>query len=63
MVDVSHASGAAHEWVSALATRGVDLRSWSQTQLRLVTHRHIDDLAVARTIAAFSAVHDEMSGL
>ncbi len=63
MVDVSHTSGAAHEWASALATRGVDLRPWSQTQLRLVTHRHIDDSAVARTIAAFSAVHDEMSGL
>jgi threonine aldolase len=62
MVDVSHTSGGAHEWVSALAARGIDLRSWSQTQLRLVTHRHIDDSAVARIIAAFSAVHNEMSG-
>ena len=46
----------ANAWVDALAARGVRAGAWTRTSLRLVTHRHIDDDAVAQTLAIFRAV-------
>ena len=57
MVQVGHSAGTAAQWVSAMEEQDVHLRAWSPTQLRLVTHRHIDDDAVDRTVAAFRAAY------
>lgn len=57
MVDVGHTAKRADAWASAVAAHDIDIRPWSPTRLRLVTHRHIDADAVARTVDAFRAVH------
>jgi hypothetical protein len=38
----------------------VQAGAWNPTQLRLVTHRHIDDAAVGEAVAAFRAVRTEL---
>ena len=58
MVNVGHTGRKASEWVSALEARDIHLRAWSSDQLRIVTHRHIDDAAVKATIAGFRALHN-----
>lgn len=45
----------AAEWVGRLEARGVRMGAWDTWQLRAVTHRHIDDAAVAAAVAAFGA--------
>jgi len=57
MVDIGKTGLDAKSWVEKLAKHEVKAATWSATSLRLVTHRHIDDAAVAQTIAAFKAVH------
>ena len=46
----------AHAWASAVKEHGVLVQASGARQLRLVTHRHIDSAAIARTLAAFAAV-------
>jgi threonine aldolase len=60
MIDVSRTGGDAKVWLSALAAQGLQAGAWTPTQLRLVTHRHIDDAAVDGAIAAFHAVSAQM---
>jgi threonine aldolase len=57
MVDLAGSGGDATTWVKALTTRGVRVGTWTRTQLRLVTHRHITDADVDAAVAAFAAVH------
>jgi threonine aldolase len=57
MVDLAGSGGDATTWIKALTTRGVRVGTWTRTQLRLVTHRHITDADVDGAIAAFAAVH------
>lgn len=59
MIDVSRTGADAKAWLAALAAQGVQAGAWNPTQLRLVTHRHIDDAAVDGAIAAFRAVSAE----
>ncbi|MGN6571366.1 MAG: threonine aldolase family protein [Pseudolabrys sp.] len=56
MVDVSGTGMAADAWRERLAAQGVQAGAWSRTSLRLVTHRHIDEAAVAQTIDAFRSI-------
>jgi threonine aldolase len=51
----------AQAWVDALAAKGIRVGAWAGTSLRLVTHRHIDDAAVAQTLAGFSVVYRSRS--
>lgn len=53
MVEIAGTGMDAPAWVAALAGKGVKAAAWNATSLRLVTHRHIDDAAVAETVAAF----------
>lgn len=55
-VDVSASARDAAAWADAVKQHGVLVQASSPSQLRLVTHRHIDEAAVDRTIAAFAAV-------
>jgi threonine aldolase len=57
MVETGKTGLDAAGWVAALAKQNVKAATWSPASLRLVTHRHIDDAAVAQTIAAFREVH------
>jgi threonine aldolase len=61
MVDVTRTGMAADGWIEKLAARGVRAGAWTQTSLRLVTHRHIDEAAVEQTIAAFRSICQEDS--
>ncbi|HWK71603.1 MAG TPA: GntG family PLP-dependent aldolase [Burkholderiaceae bacterium] len=54
-VDVSETGNDAQAWERRLLTRGVLVRPWGKNLLRCVTHRHIDNDAVERAIAAFVA--------
>jgi threonine aldolase len=56
MIDVARSGADAATWLSRLAAEGVQAGAWNPTQLRLVTHRHIDDAAVDGAIAAFRTV-------
>ena len=56
MVETGKTGLDAKSWVDRLAQQNVKAATWSATSLRLVTHRHIDDAAVAQTIAAFREV-------
>ncbi len=56
MIDVARTGADAPTWLSRLAAQGVQAGAWNPTQLRLVTHRHIDDAAVEGAVAAFRAV-------
>lgn len=55
-VDVSASARKAAAWVEGVKQHGVLIQASSPSQLRLVTHRHIDQAAVERTIAAFAAL-------
>ncbi|WP_082069943.1 low specificity L-threonine aldolase [Bradyrhizobium sp. LTSP885] len=55
-IDVTNSAHDAAGWASALRASGILVQASGATQLRLVTHRHIDRAAVDRTLAAFSAV-------
>jgi threonine aldolase len=57
MVEIGRTGLDANGWVAALAKQNVKAATWSATSLRLVTHRHIDDAAVAQTVAAFQEVY------
>ncbi len=46
-------------WEEALARHGVRVRAAGAGWLRLVTHRHIDDAAIDRTLAVFAALRDD----
>jgi threonine aldolase len=61
MVDLSSTGADAAKWVPALAARGLCAGTWTRTQLRLVTHRHITDADVDGAIAAFRTVHAELA--
>ncbi len=56
MIEVGHTGSAAKTWIAALQEAGLGSLAWSRTSFRLVTHRHIDDAAVAETIAIFRSV-------
>jgi threonine aldolase len=60
MIDVSRTGGDAQTWLARLAAHDVQAGAWNPTQLRLVTHRHIDDVAVDVAVAAFQAVRAEL---
>ena len=55
-IDVTNSAHDAAGWASALKASGILVQASGATQLRLVTHRHIDRAAVERTLATFSAV-------
>lgn len=53
---VGRTTADARRWEAALAAQGVLVRSCQDGWLRLVTHRHVDDMAVAATLGAFATV-------
>jgi len=55
-IDLTDHALEAHAWASAVKEHGVLIQASGTRQLRLVTHRHIDSAAIARTLAAFAAV-------
>lgn len=55
-VDVSASARKAAAWAEGVKQHGVLVQASGPSQFRLVTHRHIDEAAVERTIAAFAAV-------
>jgi len=55
-IDVSASGRSAASWAEGMKEHGILVQASEPAQLRLVTHRHIDDAAVDRTIAAFAAV-------
>jgi len=61
MVDLAATGADAAAWVKMLADRGVRAGTWARAQLRLVAHRHITDEDVAGAVAAFRAVHAELT--
>lgn len=61
MVDLAATGADAGAWVPALAAQGLRAGTWTGTQLRLVTHRHIADGDVDGAVAAFRAVHAELA--
>ena len=52
---ISTPEGAAKSVVSSLAEQGVDIIDIHDSQVRAVTHLHITDEDIERTIAAFSS--------
>ena len=56
MVDLRGTGMDSAEWVAQLRTAGTLVRPWGPHTLRCVTHRHIDDAAVASAVAAFASV-------
>jgi threonine aldolase len=46
----------ARQWEARLARAGVLVRTGGAGLLRLVTHRHIDDAAVDRTLQVFAGL-------
>ncbi|MEA2927724.1 MAG: threonine aldolase, partial [Hyphomicrobiales bacterium] len=56
MIDVAYSGSNAKRWIAALEAAGLRSGAWSPRSLRLVTHRHIDDAAVERTIETFRSV-------
>jgi threonine aldolase len=61
MVDLAATGADAGKWVKALTARGLRAGTWTRTQLRLVTHRHIGDADAEGTVAAFRAAHAELA--
>ncbi|WP_089025441.1 GntG family PLP-dependent aldolase [Bradyrhizobium mercantei] len=55
-IDVAGSALSAAEWAARLEAHGILVQASGASQLRLVTHRHIDRAAVERTLAAFSSV-------
>lgn len=54
-IDVSASARDAATWAEGVKQQGILVQASGPSQLRLVTHRHIDERAVDRTIAAFAA--------
>jgi threonine aldolase len=61
MVDLASTGADAGAWVPALAAHGVRAGTWTRSQLRLVTHRHIADADVDGAVAAFRAVRADVA--
>jgi threonine aldolase len=57
MVEIGGTGRDAASWVAALIEKGIKTSVWNAHSLRLVTHRHIDDAAVDRAIAAVREVY------
>ncbi|MCP3469401.1 beta-eliminating lyase-related protein [Bradyrhizobium sp. CCGUVB1N3] len=55
-IDLSASPHDAAAWADGVKPHGILVQASGPRQLRLVTHRHIDDAAVRRTIRAFAAV-------
>ncbi|MET4385038.1 threonine aldolase [Bradyrhizobium sp. F1.4.3] len=55
-IDVSASRRDAAAWAEGMKQQGILVQASGAGQLRLVTHRHIDEGAVDRTIAAFTAL-------
>ncbi|MGF6308950.1 threonine aldolase [Bradyrhizobium sp. i1.8.4] len=55
-IDTSGSAQSSADWASRLKTQGILVQASGASQLRLVTHRHIDRAAVERTLAAFAVV-------
>ena len=52
-MDVSRSPMDAHAWATALASRGIRAGAYGDArQLRLVTHRHVDPVAIERVLDA-----------
>jgi|SRR5579862_2782960 len=62
-VDTTGSGMYAKALANALAEKNIRAGAWTRTSLRLVTHRHIDDAAVAQTIASFRAIYASRSRL
>ena len=56
-VDTAGSGMDATAWVDTLAVKGIRAGAWTQTSLRFVTHRHIDDDAIEQTLAEFRAIY------
>lgn len=56
ILDVAASRHDALTWVDRLAAAGILVGASGRTQLRLVTHRHVDRAAVERVIAAFAQI-------
>ncbi len=54
-VDVSRTGRDGERWVADLEAAGLRVRPWGRGRLRCVTHRHIDDAAIVRALAAFAS--------
>ncbi len=54
-IDTRSSGIPAADWVARLARHGVGVGAWDTWQMRAVTHRHIDQAAIATVIAAFQA--------
>ncbi len=61
MIDVGHTGETPAAWIKAMGERGVDLRSYGATRLRLVIHRHIDDRSVDGVVSAFADFNGRLS--
>lgn len=59
-VDVSRTGRDGAAWSLDLEAFGVLARPWGKLRLRCVTHRHIDDAAITRAIAAFRSIAARM---
>ncbi|WP_027543041.1 low specificity L-threonine aldolase [Bradyrhizobium sp. WSM2254] len=55
-VDVSASGREVAAWAEGVKRHGILVQASGPSQLRLVTHRHVDEAAVDRTIAAFAAL-------
>ncbi|MDA9492686.1 threonine aldolase family protein [Bradyrhizobium sp. CCBAU 11361] len=55
-IDVAASAREAAAWAEGVKRHGILVQASGPSQLRLVTHRHIDEAAVDRTIAAFAAL-------
>ncbi len=58
LVDLPAGASDSAAWVDALQRAGVLVRPWGRYRLRCVTHRHVDDRALERVLAAFRTVAD-----
>ncbi len=57
---VGESSEDGKRWELALATHGIHVRANGRGRLRLVTHRHIDDISVTAALTAFAHVRSTM---
>jgi threonine aldolase len=57
MVEIGGTGRDAASWVAALIEKGIKTSVWNAHSLRLVPHRHLDDAAVDRAIAAVREVY------
>ena len=57
MADVGHTQADAQRWCDALSHYGVLAAPARANAIRFVTHRHIDDAGIDKTIAAFRDIY------